>query len=258
MLSTRENIKKEIKELVDDGNNILNLLVDRGKLKKRSQVDTATLSHAYQRWYTRALVVVRQLVPERLDEFKGLYITERQVKDLTVSSYTISDFLLGLIVTRQRGIYEEPAFDTTKVFITKFNQQSTILLSAYTRLDSILSDITGVLRAELFDTEIEKARELLKANYLRAAGLIASVVLESHLAGICKNHGITFTKKILHISDYNDSLKQNNVYDTPTWRLIQRYNDIRIMCCHPKGREPTKDEVSELIDGVEKAIKTIF
>ena len=52
--------------------------------------------------------------------------------------------------------------------------------------------------------------------------------------------------------------KKNKVYDTPTWRLIQRYNDIRILCCHAKQREPTPDEVRELVDGVEKAIKTIF
>jgi len=41
-------------------------------------------------------------------------------------------------------------------------------------------------------------------------------------------------------------------------RLIQRYNDIRTLCCHSKEREPTNDEVSELINGVDKSIKAIF
>ncbi len=258
MLDTRENIKKEIKQLIDDGYNVSNLLIEKGKWKEISKVNIAELAYAYQRWYTRALVVVRQLTPDRLNEFEELYIRKRQIKDLSAVSYTISDFLLGLSVTRYRDTYEETAFDTRGVFMSKFNQQLAILQSAYTRVDSILSDITGVLRAELFDSEIEKSRELFKASYLRAAGTIASVILESHLSQVCEKRNIPFPKKILHISDYNDALKQNNVYDTPTWRLIQRYNDIRVLCCHAKGREPTKDEVSELIDGVEKAVKTIF
>ena len=149
-------------------------------------------------------------------------------------------------------------FDTKAAFMMKFQQQIAILQSAYSRIDSILSNITSVLRAELFDNEIEKARELLRVGYLRASGTMASVVLESHLSQVCKNHNITLTKKAPHISDYNDALKNNSIYDTPTWRLIQRYNDIRILCCHSKDREPKKEEVSELIDGVEKSIKTIF
>jgi hypothetical protein len=259
MLDKRENIKNEIKELIDTFPKIDKILTAKGEGKKvLSLSDITALSYEYQRWYTKALAVVRQLMPDRLEEFEELYIKKRPVKELTVSSYTISDFLLGISVTRRRGIYEEDAFDNKVVFATKLYQQLAILQSAYSRVDSILSDITGVLRADLFDSEIQGAHELLKNNYLRAAGTVASVVLESHLSQVCKNHNISFPKKILHISDYNEALKQNVVYDTPTWRLIQRYNDIRILCCHAKDREPTKDEVKELIDGVEKAIKTIF
>ena len=60
------------------------------------------------------------------------------------------------------------------------------------------------------------------------------------------------------ISDFNDALKDNGTLDTPTWRQIQRLGDIRNLCSHSKEREPTKDEVSELIAGVEKFTKTLF
>lgn len=250
MLDTRENIKGEIRELLGVAPNIFKILKKEFKVKNKLNLSgLQELSCEYQRWYTKALAVVRQLMPDRLSEFEELYRRKRQISTIYLDSYTISDFLLGV---------EGGTFDVRQPFITKFNQQLAILKSAYSRVDSILSDITGVLRADLFDSEIEKSRELLRANYLRAAGTIAGVVLESHLSEVCKNHSISFAKKILHISDYNEALKQNKIYDTPTWRLIQRYNDIRIMCCHAKDREPTQDEVGELIDGVEKAIKTIL
>lgn len=208
MLDTREAIKRAIKELIHEHDNIWNLLIEEDKVKETSKINIAALPYAYQSWYTRALVVVRQLLPDRLNEFEELYIRKQKAKELTVITYTISDFLLGLTVTIDRGMYKETAFDTRTAFMTKFDQQLAILQSAYSRVDSILSDITGALRADLFDSEIEKSHELLKTNYLRAAGTIASVVLESHLSQVCKNHGISFTKKILHISDYNDALKQ--------------------------------------------------
>src|SRR4030042_5783196 len=131
----------------------------------------------------------------------------------------------------------------------KFQQQIAILQSAQTRIDTILADIKGVLKADLFDDELVKAKELLRKDHRRPAGIIAGVVLESHLSAVCENHAIKFTKKNLNISDYNDALKEE-VYDTATWRLIQRLGDIRNLCAHPKEREPTKEEVNDLIDGV--------
>jgi hypothetical protein len=255
-LDIREKIKKEVDELFDHSGRILELVYDKDKPKDQIATDFAKRPYEYQSWYTRALPVIKQLLPDRLNEFEELYIGKSSRKEINASNYTISDFLMGLSITR--GLSSEPVFDTKAVFLMKFQQQRAILQSAYSRIDSILSDITGVLRAELFDNEIEKSRELIKGGYLRASGTMASVVLEGHLSQVCKNHNITLPKKALHIYDYNEALKKDGIYDNPTWRLIQRYNDIRILCCHSKGREPTKEEVSELIDGVEKSIKTIF
>ena len=55
-----------------------------------------------------------------------------------------------------------------------------------------------------------------------------------------------------------DSQKSNNVVDIPEWRNIQRLADIRNMCDHHKGAEPTKENIEELIAGTDKMIKTIF
>ena len=142
--------------------------------------------------------------------------------------------------------------------IPKFRQQLNIVKSIKKRFESSLFDIQQIVRADLFDSEIDEARELLKNGFLRAAGAIAGVVLEKHLEQVCFNHNIKIRKRNPHISDYNDMLKKEDILDVPTWRFIQRLGDIRNLCVHKKDREPTKEEVDELLKGVEKVTKTLF
>lgn len=60
------------------------------------------------------------------------------------------------------------------------------------------------------------------------------------------------------INDLNQLLKDNNAIDTPTWRFVQHLADLRNLCDHNKNREPTKDEVNDLISGASKITKTVF
>ena len=71
-------------------------------------------------------------------------------------------------------------------------------------------------------------------------------------------HGHKSRKKHPCISDYYQLLKENDIIDTPKWRFIQHLGDLRNLCDHKKDREPTKDDVIELVEGVEKVIKTVF
>jgi hypothetical protein len=121
---------------------------------------------------------------------------------------------------------------------------------------SSLADIRGVLQAHLFDSELDAARELLKNGFLRASGMIAGVVLESHLGEVASAHGVTIRRKPT-IANYNDALKNAGILDVPAWRSIQHLADIRNLCGHAAEREPTDVEVRELIDGVDKFVKTL-
>ena len=125
-------------------------------------------------------------------------------------------------------------------------------------IDSRLRDIRGVVQANLFDSELGAARELLKSGYVRAAGVLAGVVLERHLADVATNHAVRIRRANPTVSHYNDGLKTAGVIDVPRWRSIQHLADIRNICAHNAGREPIAGEVRELIDGVDKVIKSIF
>jgi len=114
------------------------------------------------------------------------------------------------------------------------------------------------VKADLFDSELDSAKELAQKGFLRDAGAIAGVVLEKHLAQVCTNHSLSIRKKDPNIGDLNDLLKNAGVLDVPAWRQIQRLGDLRNLCDHNKNREPTKEEVLELIEGTDKLSKTLF
>jgi hypothetical protein len=203
----------------------------------------------YQSWYSEAKAVVKQLIPDRLPDFVRHYERQPSRKNLQADNYTIEDYLQGLsrydIVTMVSGI-------------SRMEQQLNILRSAQQRFRSSLFDIRQLVAADLFDSEIEAARALVKNKFLRAAGAIAGVVLEKHLAQVCENHAIRVTKKNPTIGDFNDLLKNADVIDTPRWRANQHLADIRNLCDHNKVKEPTEEQLHDLIDGVAKVLKSTF
>jgi len=87
---------------------------------------------------------------------------------------------------------------------------------------------------------------------------MAGVVLEKHLSQVCCNHNLTVSKRNPEISDLNNLLKTEKVIEIPQWRFIQRLSDIRNLCDHNKKKEPTPEEVLDLINGVDKITKTLF
>lgn len=214
------------------------------------------LSTPYQIWYSKASITVKQILPDRYNEFIELYKSVKPRKELDYLNYTISDYLLGISVTR--GIYKEPVFNNFSAFITKLQQQTAILESALGRLDSILSDIEGTLQARLFDDELSAAADLLKKGHLRSAGALTGVTLERHFTTVAQNRALTLGKKNPTIADFNEHFKSNGIYDIPTYRFIQRLADIRNIATHFKGREPTKEEIDEMIKGADKILKTVF
>lgn len=232
MANVRERISKEVEALLKEGLYLMR------ELKKR---DDSKFRGGYQIWYTRALPIVHQLLPERLDEFTSLYDDKK-------TSYDIAGYLLDSSPT---------TYETGHAHMS-FVQQYRILESAQTRLDDTLTNIHGLVQAEILDSELDAATELWRAGHIRAAGTLSGVVLERHLAKVCSSRSLITRKKKPTLSDWNDTLKDANVYDIPTWRGIQLLTDIRNLCAHPGDREPTKEEVDALIRGVERITKTIL
>jgi hypothetical protein len=87
------------------------------------------------------------------------------------------------------------AFDDLAIVLMKFRMQLEILSASHFRFDSSLADIKSILQADLFDSELDAARELMKNGFLRGAGAVAGVVLERHLGQVCDAHRLTSRKR---------------------------------------------------------------
>lgn len=247
-MSRYEEMKKEINKLVQQGVNLyeaINIEQEKGDSK-----DWGYFAAHYEQWYTKSLRVIKQLAPERLDDFNKLYKNDKR-KELDLSTYTIDDALKNLTITKFGKSYG-PSSAANSVARQALMVKSTVEL-----LDSKINEIQLVLQADVFDSEIDSARHLLKKGFLRAAGAICGVVLEKHFAGVARNHNVNIKKKAPTIADFNDAFK-DVVYDVIEWRKIQHLGDIRNLCDHNKGREPNKEEVEELINGTDRVIKNIF
>lgn len=212
-------------------------------------------SMEYEAWYSECLALIRQVLPDRLQDFKDHFEApkNRRADNIDHSTYRIQDALKGMQVSK----YDRVVVDR-KAAIPQFRQQVAILKAAERRFESSLFEIRQLLQADLFDDEISSARELAKKKFGRAAGAVAGVVLEKHLAQVCQDHKIKISKKNPGIGDLNEALKANSVIDVPQWRFISMLADIRNICDHNKQKEPSEQQISDLLDGADKVLKTIF
>ena len=209
----------------------------------------------YQAWYLESCALVKQIFPDKLNDFVSYFEYPRVRKEITYQNYTIRDYLKGLRVTR--GYDNEVIADGTSA-VPEFEQQLNIVKAARSTLESTLINLTSILQAELFDAEIDSARALAKSGFLRPAGAVCGVMIERHLKKVCENHRISFRKKKLVISDFLKALKEKDVISVEQWRFLQFLADLRNLCLHDKGKEPTNNEVEDLISGTEKILKTVF
>lgn len=255
-----QKYKKDLERLIDRGMQLYVAIWHESSLKEYPEsvwkymdkmswneedrlAEIPSFKEEYQPWYSETLAVVRQLLRERLENFCAFYQGGGE-------NYMLVDYLAGYVPRND--------LDWRRT-VSLFQQQLAIAQAVDRKLTSSLFDIKQLVRADLFDSELDAAKELVDKGFHQAAGVVAGVVMEKHLAQVCENHAIKFGKEKLTINDFNDGLKENDVIDVPDWRRNQHLGDIRNLCAHHSGeKEVTKEQVEKLIDGVTELIKTLF
>lgn len=268
-VSNLEKYRKDLKALLEEGGAVVQALrrSANGKDEWRARLAKAGWTEenietydnnlrpfhvCYHHWYSEALVVVKQLLPDRYADFVKFYERPKARKSFDVETYRIEDACQSL----SSKAYNGDVIVDSSAAVRLLQQQIAILESIEKRFESSLFDIKQLVQADLFDSELDVARELLKNKFARAAGAVAGVVLEGHLKQVCDNHNLP--KKSGTIAVLNDALKAAGVIELSQSRHIQFLGDIRNKCGHKNPTDPTVDEVDELITGVDKVIKTIF
>ena len=137
------------------------------------------------------------------------------------------------------------------------------------RLEALALDVERRVRAELAEAELDHANRLLEMQgaheeaMVRAAGIIAGVVLERHLADVIDSANETLEPP----QQYTPDAKRDGIVRYVTWLVGQGVIElsertaleelalVRDCCSRPPGgtlRMPARDEVAKLIQDVRR------
>lgn len=110
-----------------------------------------------------------------------------------------------------------------------------------------LLSLKQLVQAEVFESELEQAEELLKSGYKLASAVIAGVVLETALRDLCSNHSITHEK----LDTMNSQLAKAGVYNKLQQKQITAIADIRNSAAHGKPELFSEQDVRNMIRDIE-------
>jgi hypothetical protein len=204
---------------------------------------TGTPVGNYQKWFDRSKRFIQSIAADRWDEFEGLYIPDSKRKILSVRTFAIRDFFLG----SWHDWFPQS-------FGSSFDLQLAILRASGERLHDRFATIKAELAYSLQKDELAQADTLLNSGHVRAAGVIAGVVLEGHIKNLCEVRGIEIANK--KVSFLLDRLKETDVITQIEWRSIQALFDIRNDCAHRGKNDPDLIQVKRLLTDARHIIST--
>lgn len=117
-----------------------------------------------------------------------------------------------------------------------------------------LNSVRNLIQAEVFDNELDQAKELLKSGYAAAAAVVAGVVLETTLRNMCCDNGIPLGK----LDKMNADLAKKGIYNGLVQKRITALAGIRNSAAHGKVDEFSKDDVNLMINEIEKFVASIL
>ena len=111
-----------------------------------------------------------------------------------------------------------------------------------------LTSIKNLIQADVFDSELEQAEELLSNGYKLAAAIISGVVLETTLRDLCTREGISYGK----LDKMNSDLAKAGIYNKLQQKRITALADIRNSAAHGNPDEFTDTDVTNMIRDIEQ------
>jgi len=111
-----------------------------------------------------------------------------------------------------------------------------------------LSSVRVLVQAEIFESELEQAEELLKSGYKTASAVIAGIVLETGLRELCDTNAIGHGK----LDKMNADLAKAGIYGKLEQKRITTLANIRNSAAHGNPDEFTSDDVNDMIRDVER------
>ena len=277
-----QTIQHALDTILEEG-----LILFRGSIQGSEGAHTLSFMKRhmpYQAWYTKALRVIRQLYPERADDFQAHYrellalqystpslpwyrkalrvmhrLTAWRSQDAkdqaregrysarARSPETVRQTCMGMAITPNGEIL--PSVRLT--FLAHFSQQLRILSAVRDGLAYVLADLHGTLYGSVENHVLAAVYTLSRHGHCRAAGALAGVLLEIHLAHIAAKYRVAMGAKSPDITMLNAALKRGGIYDGEIWHSIQRLGALRDVWGDASRCDPTIDELTAFIHEVQ-------
>lgn len=113
-------------------------------------------------------------------------------------------------------------------------------------LQGFVGKIRYLLHAEMFDSVIDQAAELLKAGHKIPAGVLGRIVIERWLRDQAEKGNIAGWETDKP-SSLNESLKKAGVFSVPKWRHVQSLLDVGNSAAHGKDSEFSEEDVKRML-----------
>ena len=289
----RPEVIRTMQETIQTIQQALDVLLEEGWTLFRGTIQGSEGAHTlsfinrhmpYQAWYTKALRIIRQLYPERADDFqahyrellalqrftpslpwyrKALHVMQRltagrsqDAKDHAseghsrtrpVAPETGRQTCLGMTITPNGEMI--PSLRLT--FLAHFGQQLRILSAVRDGLAYVLADLHSTLYGDVANHVLAAVYRLVQQGHGRAAGTLAGVLLELHLAHVAAKYRVAMGAKAPDINMLNTALKRGGIYDGEIWHSIQRLGALRDDWVDAARRDPTVDELTTFLHEVQ-------
>ena len=117
-----------------------------------------------------------------------------------------------------------------------------------------LVSVRNLVQAEVADSEIDQATELLDSGYTTAAAVVAGVVLETTLRTLCEKNGLA----IGTLNKMNEDLAKAGAYNSLKQKRITSLAAVRNSAAHGKTGEFTDQDVKSMIAEVQRFAEEVF
>jgi hypothetical protein len=111
-----------------------------------------------------------------------------------------------------------------------------------------LTSITNLVQADLFDSQLDQARELLTTGYRGPSAIIVGIVLETTLRKLCEAQSMPIGK----LSRMNEDLARAGVYSKLTQKKVTVWADVRNSAAHGDNDQYVNADVESMISGVQE------
>ncbi|MCX8967421.1 DUF4145 domain-containing protein [Erwinia psidii] len=136
-------------------------------------------------------------------------------------------------------------FETNQSIFKRLKSIFTAIKEDYE--NGYLVSYRSLIQADIFDSELEQAKELLTSGYTTAAAVIAGTVLETSLRELCERSSIPCGK----MDKMNADLSKCGVYNSIQQKAITAMAGIRNSAAHGKVDEFSKDDATNMINNIE-------